>query len=140
APRGRTAWPTTSGCARKRWPRRGGADPMRAFLIVLDGCGVGELPDADDYGDRGSDTLRHVAEANGGLRLPTLESLGLGRIASIPGVRPRVDPRGAFGRMAERSKGKDSTTGHWELAGLVSARPFPTYPRGFPEELLERFT
>jgi phosphopentomutase len=112
---------------------------MRVFLIVLDGVGIGELPDAGDYGDRGSHTLRHVADAVGGLRLPTLESLGLGRIDALTGIRPRVDPRGAFGRMAERSKGKDSTTGHWELAGLVSERALPTYPDGFPRALLERF-
>jgi len=111
---------------------------VRAFLVVLDGVGIGALPDAGDYGDAGSHTLRHVAEANGGLRLPTLERLGLGRVAPLPGVRVLSDPRGAFGRMAERSKGKDSTTGHWELAGLVSERAFPTYPDGFPPELLER--
>jgi phosphopentomutase len=110
---------------------------VRVFLVVLDGVGIGELPDADDYGDRGSDTLRHVAEAVEGLRLPVLERLGLGRIHAIPGVRAVSDPQGAFGRMAERSKGKDSTTGHWEMAGIVSERAFPTYPRGFPEALLE---
>ena len=112
---------------------------MRAFLIVLDGVGIGALPDAADYGDAGSHTLRHVGEATGGLRVPTLERLGLGRIDALPGVRAVADPRGAFGRMAERSKGKDSTTGHWELAGIVSECAFPTYPRGFPEALLERF-
>ena len=112
---------------------------MRIFLIVLDGVGIGALPDAADYGDAGSHTLRHVGEATGGLRLPTLERLGLGRIEPLPGVRALGDPRAAYGRMAERSKGKDSTTGHWEMAGIVSERPFPTYPRGFPVELLERF-
>jgi len=111
---------------------------MRAFLIVLDGVGIGALPDAGDYGDEGSHTLGHVAEAVGGLRLPALERLGLGRIAPLSGVRAVHDPRGAHGRMAERSKGKDSTTGHWELAGVVSERPFPTYPQGFPVPLLER--
>ncbi len=111
---------------------------MRVFLVVLDGVGIGALPDAADYGDAGSHTLRHVAEATGGLRLPTLERLGLGRIEPLPGVRAVADPKGAHGRMAERSRGKDSTTGHWELAGIVSERPFPTYPRGFPEALLER--
>jgi phosphopentomutase len=113
---------------------------VRAFLIVLDGVGIGALPDAADYGDAGSHTLRHVAEAAGGLRLPTLERLGLGRIDSLPGIRAVADPKGAHGRMAERSQGKDSTTGHWEMAGIVSERPFPTYPRGFPVELLERFS
>jgi phosphopentomutase len=112
---------------------------VRVFLIVLDGVGIGELPDARDYGDAGSDTLRHTAEAVGGLRLPNLERLGLGRVHAVPGVRPVVDPRAALGRLAERSPGKDSTTGHWELAGLVLERPFPTYPRGFPAELLERW-
>lgn len=112
---------------------------MRVFLIVLDGVGIGELPDAADYGDAGCHTLRHVAEVNGGLRVPMLERLGLGRIEALPGVRAAADPRGAFGRMAERSQGKDSTTGHWELAGIVSERAFPTYPGGFPEALLERF-
>jgi len=111
---------------------------MRAFLIVLDGVGIGALPDADAYGDVGSDTLRHVAEAAGGLRLPTLERLGLGRIHDIPGVRRVSDPRAAHGRMAERSAGKDSTTGHWELAGVVVDQPFPTYPDGFPPRLLDQ--
>jgi phosphopentomutase len=112
---------------------------VRAFLIVLDGVGVGELPDAGDYGDAGSHTLLHVAEAVGGLRLPVLESLGLGRLLDLPGVRALAAPRGAWGRMAERSKGKDSTSGHWELAGLRLDRPFPTYPHGFPEALLDRW-
>ncbi len=113
---------------------------MRAFLIVLDGVGIGELPDAADYGDRGSDTLTHVARAVGGLCAPNLERLGLGRLAEVSGVRAVAEPRAAFGRLAERSKGKDSTSGHWELAGLVLDRAFPTYPHGFPEDLLERFS
>jgi len=110
---------------------------MRVFLIVLDGVGIGALPDAEAYGDAGSDTLRHVAEAAGGLRLPVLERLGLGRLLELPGVRAIRDPRAARGRLAERSPGKDSTTGHWELAGLVLERAFPTYPHGFPRELLD---
>lgn len=109
---------------------------MRVFLIVLDGVGIGELPDADDYGDRGSHTLLHVAEAARGLRLPNLETLGLGRLLDLPGVRAVASPTGARARLAEQSKGKDSTTGHWEIAGVVSERAFPTYPHGFPEELL----
>ena len=113
---------------------------MRVFLIILDGVGVGALPDAADYGDAGANTLLHVAEAVSGLRLPRLERLGLGRILDLPGVRPLADPRGAWGRMAERSKGKDSTTGHWELAGLVLDRAFPTYPDGFPTDLLDRWS
>jgi phosphopentomutase len=113
---------------------------VRAFLIVLDGVGIGALPDAGDYGDDGSHTLLHVAEAVNGMRLPNLERLGLGRLVDLPGVRAIAAPRGAHGRLAERSPGKDSTTGHWELAGLVLDHPFPTYPRGFPRELLERFS
>jgi len=113
---------------------------MRAFLIVLDGVGIGALPDAADYGDVGADTLAHVAEAVGGLRLPTLERLGLGRVHAVSGVRRVSDPRAACGRMAERSQGKDSTTGHWELAGLVVDRAFPTYPDGFPPALLDKLS
>ncbi len=112
---------------------------MRVFLIVLDGVGVGALPDAGEYGDAGTNTLLHVAEATGGLKLPRLERLGLGRLLDLPGVRALADPRGARGKLGQLSKGKDSTTGHWELAGVVVTRPFPTYPRGFPEELLDRW-
>jgi phosphopentomutase len=112
---------------------------MRAFLIILDGVGIGALPDAADYGDQGSNTLLHVAEAVGGLRLPRLERLGLGRLLDLPGVRAVSDPQGARARLAEASKGKDSTTGHWEFAGLVLEQPFPTYPRGFPLPLLDRW-
>jgi len=113
---------------------------MRAFLIVLDGVGVGALPDAADYGDVGSHTLLHVAEAVGGLDLPRLEALGLGRLLALPGVRAIADPRGAWGRMAERSKGKDSTSGHWEMSGLILERAFPVYPHGFPVPLLDRWS
>ena len=111
---------------------------MRVFLIVLDGVGMGALPDAADYGDEGSNTLLHVAEAVGGLRVPALERLGLGSLIALPGVGVRREPLGARGRLTERSAGKDSTTGHWELAGLVLERPFPTYPHGFPIQLLDR--
>jgi phosphopentomutase len=113
---------------------------MRVFLIVLDGVGMGALPDAADYGDEGSHTLLHVAEVVGGLGLPCLESLGLGRLLALPGVRAVADPRGARGRMAERAQGKDSTSGHWEMAGLVLERAFPTYPHGFPVGLLDRWS
>src|SRR5437867_4167645 len=112
---------------------------MRLFLVILDGVGMGALPDAADYGDEGSHTLLHVAEAAGGLRLRNLERLGLGRLLSLPGVRAVASPTAARGRLAERSAGKDSTTGHWELAGIVLEHPFPTYPRGFPIDLLDRF-
>ena len=110
---------------------------MRVFLVVLDGVGMGEMPDAAQYGDAGSHTLRHVAEFAGGLRLPTLESLGLGSLVALPGVAPVKAARGARARMTERSAGKDSTTGHWEMMGIVLERPFPTYPQGFPLPLLE---
>jgi phosphopentomutase len=113
---------------------------MRAFLIVLDGVGVGALPDAADYGDEGSHTLLHVADAVGGLRVPTLQRLGLGNLLDLPGVPAVAAARGARARMAERSAGKDSTSGHWELAGVVLEKPFPTYPNGFPRELLDRWS
>ena len=111
----------------------------RIVIIVLDSAGVGELPDAGRYGDEGSSTLPHTARAVGGLRVPELEALGLGRIVSIEGVRPLPAPRGAYGKLAERSAGKDSTTGHWELLGVIVDRPFPTYPRGFPPDLIAAF-
>jgi len=111
----------------------------RAIIIVLDSAGVGELPDAGAYGDEGSSTIPHTAEAVGGLHLPTLESLGLGRIVPIRGVVPVTHPAGAFGKLTERSAGKDSTTGHWELMGIILERPFPTYPNGFPRDLIEPF-
>jgi phosphopentomutase len=111
----------------------------RAVLIVLDGVGAGAARDADQYGDAGSNTLANVAEATGGADLPTLESLGLGRALRIRGVRDDVRARGAFGLMHPASPGKDSTTGHWELAGLHLERPFPTYPNGFPAEVIAEF-
>jgi len=111
----------------------------RAVIVVLDSVGVGALPDADRYGDAGSSTLPHVAEAVGGLVVPTLERLGLGRIVPLRGVEPLEAPTGAFGKLTEVSAGKDSTTGHWELMGLILDRPFPTYPHGFPRDLIEAF-
>ena len=111
----------------------------RVFLIVLDGLGVGEATDAAAYGDAGSDTLGNLARAVGGLTLPVLERLGLGRVLPLEGVRPVERPRAAFGRLHPASAGKDSTTGHWELCGLVVPEPFPTYPDGFPSALLEEF-
>lgn len=112
---------------------------MRVLLIILDGLGVGELPDADRYGDRGSATLPNLARVRGGVRLPRLGALGLGNIVFVAGVPAEAAPRGAYGRMAERSPGKDSTTGHWEIAGLVTLEPFPTYPDGFPPEIIAAF-
>jgi phosphopentomutase len=111
----------------------------RFILVVLDGVGIGELPDARLYGDEGSNTLANTAEAAGGLSLPHLEALGLGNIAPIRGVSPSRSPAAAFGKMAEASRGKDSTTGHWELAGVPVERAFPTYPSGFPPPLIESF-
>jgi phosphopentomutase len=111
----------------------------RAVILVLDGVGAGEAPDAAAYGDVGSDTLGHVAEAVGGLELPALERLGLGRLRPLRGVRADVEPAAAWGLMLPASAGKDSTTGHWELAGVHLARPFPTFPAGFPSALVEEF-
>jgi len=111
----------------------------RVLVLVLDGCGIGAAPDAARYGDEGSSTLPHTAEACGGLRLPVMGRLGLGRLAPIAGVPPAERPEGAFGIMTEVSAGKDSTTGHWELMGLILDRPFPTYPHGFPPEVIEAF-
>ena len=111
----------------------------RAVILVLDGVGAGEAPDAAAYGDAGSDTLGNLARAVGGLRLPHLEQAGLGRAVPLAGVAPVERPDGAWGVMRPRSAGKDSTTGHWEIAGVWLDRPFPTYPRGFPEELVLEF-
>ncbi|MBI4400952.1 MAG: phosphopentomutase [Nitrospirae bacterium] len=111
----------------------------RVTLVVLDGVGVGELPDAADYGDTGANTLAHVATAVGGLQLPNLEALGLGHIGEFAGIRRMGHPDGCFGKMGELSRGKDSTTGHWEMSGFVLETPFPTYPSGFPREVIEPF-
>jgi len=107
----------------------------RAFVVVIDACGVGELPDAADYGDGGSNTLRHVADAVGGLALPTLGGLGLGNIIELPGVPPSPSPV-LHGRLAPVGPGKDSSNGHWELMGVVVAAAPPTYPAGLPDDLL----
>jgi phosphopentomutase len=106
----------------------------RAIVLVLDACGVGELPDAAAYGDAGTNTLAHLAEALGGLRLPTLQALGLGSIIPLRGVPPARDPA-IHGRLHPLGPGKDSITGHWELMGVVAERPLPTYPGGFPREV-----
>jgi phosphopentomutase len=112
--------------------------PNRVILIVMDSVGVGELPDADAYGDRGSDTLGNISRVVP-LKLPTLRSLGLAHVAHVHGMPAVGHPLGAFGRMAEQSAGKDSVTGHWEIAGIVLSKAFPTFPHGFPRELLETF-
>ncbi|MEA2454313.1 MAG: phosphopentomutase [Thermoleophilaceae bacterium] len=109
----------------------------RAAVIVLDACGVGALPDADAYeGDAGSNTLGHLAERVGGLRLPTLQRLGLGSILPLQGVPPAPEPV-LHGRLAPLGPGKESTTGHWELMGVVPQSPLPTYPDGFPPDVIE---
>ncbi|HKF15570.1 MAG TPA: phosphopentomutase [Gaiellaceae bacterium] len=111
----------------------------RACVIVLDAVGAGELPDAADYGDEGSDTLGNVAKAVGGLDLPNLEAFGLGNVKELEGCPPQPGAPAIAGRLLERSRGKDTTTGHWELMGVVTAQPFPTYPHGFPFEVLDPF-
>ena len=108
----------------------------RFVVLVLDSVGIGELPDAARYGDAGSATLQNLARAVGGLALPTFQALGLGNIAPIPGVAPVESPRGSFGKMAERSPGKDTTTGHWEMMGIVLDEPLALFPRGFPDEIV----
>lgn len=111
---------------------------MRIFIALLDGVGVGALPDAQLYGDEGSHTLRNTAQAVGGLSLPNLAQLGLGVLEDLPGVPPCVPPRGFYGKMLEQSPGKDTTSGHWEIAGIILNKPFPVYPQGFPKEVVER--
>jgi phosphopentomutase len=111
----------------------------RAVILVLDGVGIGAAPDADAYGDAGSDTLGNISRAVGGLELPNLATAGLGNIAPLAGVAPTSAAGAAWGTLVPRSAGKDSTTGHWEIAGVHLARPFPTYPDGFPADLLRDF-
>jgi phosphopentomutase len=108
-------------------------------VLVCDSWGVGDAPDADAYGDGGSDTLAHVARAVGGLHAPALEALGLGLLSEIDGIVPRADPGTAHGRSTEVSAGKDTITGHWEMMGIVLGTPFPLYPNGFPPEIIEPF-
>jgi phosphopentomutase len=111
----------------------------RAILIVLDGVGIGAAPDAALYGDEGSNSLVNTAAALNGLQLPNLSRLGLGHLADIKGVEAQPTPIGAFGVMEPASQGKDSTTGHWELRGVLLKQPFPTYEQGFPEEIIKTF-
>ena len=102
----------------------------KVIVVVLDGVGVGELPDAGAYGDKGTNTLGNISRVVGDLALPNLQSLGLGNVADVRGVSKNANAQGCYGKMAEQSKGKDSTTGHWEIAGLITEKPFPVYPRG----------
>jgi phosphopentomutase len=112
----------------------------RAAIIVLDGLGIGPAPDTDAYGDTGSHTLGNVLRAAGGVTLPHLEWLGLGCCAPLEGLPPAAVPAAAYGTAQPASPGKDSTTGHWELCGVILERPFPTYPRGFPAEVIAEFS
>ena len=109
------------------------------IVIILDGLGIGELPDASKYNDEGSNTLSNMAEFVGGLNLPNLEKLGLGNIEPIKGILPQANPLASFGKMIEVSSGKDSTTGHWEIGGLKIEKPFPLFPNGFPKEIIDKF-
>src|SRR6476620_9766017 len=111
----------------------------RACVIVLDAVGAGELPDAAQYGDEGSNTLGNVAKAVGGLDLPSLEAFGLGNVEPLEGCPPQPYAPAVAGRLLERSKGKDTTTGHWELMGIVTPQALPTYPHGFPHDVIDPF-
>ncbi len=116
--------------------------PKQCTFVVIDSVGIGELPDAADYGDVGSDTLGHIAESQGGLALPNLQQLGLGNIQranSLLGCEPISAPTGAYGKMVETAFGKDTATGHWEFMGLVLDAPFKTFPNGFPDDILRPF-
>jgi phosphopentomutase len=119
----------------------GGKNGRRFFLIVLDGCGAGEMPDAIAYGagDLGSNTLGNTSRAVGGLTMPSLQRLGFGNITPMEGVPPRPDAPAVWGRLAEASKGKDTVTGHWEMMGVRTDVPFPTYPHGFPPDVIAAF-
>ncbi len=112
----------------------------KAAVLVLDGVGAGELPDAAEFGDSGSDTLGNLARAVNGLYLPNFETMGLGNLHPIMGVEPVRDPESSYGRMSEVSRGKDSTSGHWEMMGLPLTVPFPTFPEGFPREFIELYS
>ena len=111
----------------------------RFVILVIDSCGAGALPDAAEYGDEGANTLGNMARRVGGLHLPTLESWGLGNLTEIAGCPPSGAPRASFGTMAELSRGKDTTTGHWEMVGVVLEKGFATFPHGFPPELMEEW-
>ena len=108
----------------------------RVFLIVLDSFGIGEMPDAALYGDEGSNTLKSCYIQDS-FNVPNMARLGLFNIDGVDFAMNSADPVGAYGRMTEKSKGKDTTTGHWEIAGFISEKPFPTYPEGFPDFVLE---
>jgi len=111
----------------------------RAIVIVLDSVGMGELPDAQKYGDKGSNTIGNIASCVNGFSLPNLQQLGLGNIDNMKGIKSVNNPKGCFGRMAEKSAGKDTTTGHWEISGVILEKAFPVYPQGFPQEVIDDF-
>ncbi|MFA6542570.1 MAG: phosphopentomutase, partial [Bacteroidota bacterium] len=108
----------------------------KIIVVVLDGVGIGEAPDAAAYGDTGTNTLGNTARRTGGLHLPEMAKLGLGNIGPIDGVPGHAAPAGCYGKMREVSKGKDSTTGHWEMSGLILEKDFPYYPKGFPPDVV----
>ena len=110
----------------------------RTFLVIIDGLGIGAQEDADEYGDENADTIGHVSDITG-VKLPNFERLGLGNIKELASVKPSEKPEASFGKMREVSAGKDSTTGHWELAGVKLDTPFPTYPNGFPQDVIKKF-
>ncbi len=113
---------------------------MKVLIVVTDSLGVGEMPDAADYGDKGADTFGHIWEFNNGIQIPNLLKLGWGNIPGVmEGRLASPEPVGCFGKMAEASRGKDTTTGHWEIAGLKTDVPFKTYPNGFPREFMEKY-
>ncbi|WP_372714939.1 phosphopentomutase [Ilyobacter sp.] len=109
----------------------------RATIIVLDSVGVGYLPDAEEFGDVGADTFGNISRECGGLNIPNMEKMGIGNLTEITGAKKIKDTIGAYGKAMEKAKGKDTTTGHWEMAGVIGDKPFPTYPDGFPEEVLD---
>ena len=112
----------------------------RAIVMVIDSMGIGAMDDCRDFGDIPEcNTLKHVCEFNNGLNVPNMEAMGLGNIQNFLGIKRVNEPTAKYGTMIEKSKGKDTTTGHWEMAGLVSEKPFSTYPNGFPQELIEKF-
>ena len=113
---------------------------QRVIIFVLDGVGAGAAPDADIYGDIGSNSLSNTASAVGGLNLPNLESIGFGRITPMEGVKSVNPASGAFGKLTPKSAGKDSITGHWELMGIYLQKPFPVFPDGFPPAVINKFT
>src|SRR5882724_1169385 len=110
----------------------------RILLVILDGAGVGAMPDAPEWGDAGSDTLGHILESRS-LQLPNLQRYGLGNIRPLQGLPPLSHTAGSYGRCALRSNGKDTTTGHWEMAGIILEQAFPTYPNGYPAAVIDRF-